>query len=119
VPYALIKQPLDARITQRTVECLHQGRRVASHCRSWQKGGHTTVAEHMPPAHRHYGDWSPRRLIQWAEKMGPATVHVVTHILEARAHPQQGYRACLVFWPVISVTYFLMRYGRTGRESEA
>ena len=95
VPYALIKQPLDARITQRTVECLHQGRRVASHRRSWQKGGHTTVPEHMPPAHRHYGDWSPRRLIQWAEKMGPATVHVVTHILEARAHPQQGYRACL------------------------
>jgi len=95
VPYALIKQQLEARFTQRTVECFHQGQRVASHRRSWLKGGHTTVPEHMPPAHRHYGGWSPRRLLDWAQKMGPATVHVVNHILEARAHPQQGYRACL------------------------
>ena len=27
--------------------------------------------------------------------MGPATVNVVTHILSARVHPQQGYRTCL------------------------
>ena len=94
-PYTLIKQQLDARITNYTIECFHKGQRVASHPRSRIKGQHTTVGEHMPAAHRQYGDWSPQRLLVWAQKMGPATVNVVTHILSARQHPQQGYRACL------------------------
>jgi transposase len=95
VPYALIKQQLDARLTNHTMECFHKGQRVASHPRSRIKGGYTTVSEHMPTSHRQYGDWSPQRLIDWAQKMGPATANVVTHILSARHHPQQGYRACL------------------------
>ncbi len=95
VPYTLIKQQLDARLTSHTVECFHKGQRVASHYRSFQKGRHTTVSEHMPPSHRQYGDWSPQRMLDWAEKIGPETANVVTHILSARRHPQQGYRACL------------------------
>ena len=34
VPYQLIKQQLDARITRSTVECFHKGKRVALHVRS-------------------------------------------------------------------------------------
>jgi transposase len=59
------------------------------------KGRYTTLNEHMPEAHRQYGEWSPQRFYQWAEKMGPATVQVITTILTSRRHPQQGYRACL------------------------
>ena len=95
VPYTLIKQQLEARMTHCTIECFHKGQRVASHPRSRIKGQHSTVNEHMPTTHRQYGDWSPQRLTAWAEKMGPATVNVVTHILSARVHPQQGYRTCL------------------------
>ena len=46
VPYPLIKEQLDARITAHTVELLHKGRRVASHRRSWRRASHTTVPEH-------------------------------------------------------------------------
>ena len=95
VPYTLIKQTLDARLTQQTIEFFHHGQRVASHPRSWQKGRHTTLKPHMPEAHRKYGDWSPQRFQQWANKIGPATVQVITAILTSRQHPQQGYRACL------------------------
>lgn len=95
VPYQLVRRQLEARYSARTVECFHKGQRVASHIRSWLKGHHTTVAEHMPPSHRHYAEWTPQRLVRWAEKTGPATAGVVQTILERRAHPQQGFRSCL------------------------
>ena len=95
VPYQLVKKPLEVRLTQRTVECFHQGQRVASHRRSPFKGRHTTVPEHMPRAHREYAAWTPQRLIGWAKQTGPATAAVVEYILERRAHPQQGFRSCL------------------------
>jgi transposase len=77
------------------VEILHQGQRVASHLRSFQPGRHTTVLEHMPRHHREYVQWSPARLIRWAEQTGAAAAQVVEQILASRAHPVQGYRACL------------------------
>jgi transposase len=95
VPYQLAKKQLEARITAHTVECFHQSRRVASHVRSYHQGGHTTVREHMPKSHQQYGDWSPQRFIRWAEKSGPATAGIITTVLTARRHPQQGYRSCL------------------------
>jgi transposase len=77
------------------VELFHKGTRVASHVRSRLKGRHSTVAAHMPTAHRHYVAWTPQRLIRWAAKTGEATAQVVEAILLARPHPQQGFRACL------------------------
>jgi transposase len=58
-------------------------------------GQPTTLAEHMPSAHRAHAEWSPSRLIHWAEKTGPATARLVAGILASRPHPEQGYRACL------------------------
>jgi transposase len=95
VPYALARKALEARYTERTVECFHKGQRVASHIRSHLKGRHTTLPEHMPTSHRQYLEWTPERLIRWAEKTGPATAGVVQTILHSRTHPQQGFRACL------------------------
>jgi transposase len=88
-------QQLDARLTANTLECFRKGQRVCSHARSDMLGAHTTVSEHMPESHRRYGDWSPKRLIDWAEKFGAATGQVITQVLCARRHPQQGYRSCL------------------------
>jgi len=95
VPYRLVKQQLDARITENTIEVFDKGERVASHLRSWLKGGHTTLDVHRPEAHRHYGDWSPERFISWSEKIGSATRQVITVVLHERRHPEQGYRSCL------------------------
>ncbi len=94
-PYPLVKQQLDVRLSAHTVELLHRGKRVASHRRSSRKGHHTTLDEHMPRAHQQYASWTPQRLVRWAEKTGPATAQLVATILASRAHPQQGFRACL------------------------
>ena len=95
VPYSLVKQELDVRFTVNTVECFYRNQRVASHARSNRVGHHTTVRDHMPESHRQYGDWSPERLVRWARQYGASTAEVVTLILQARRHPEQGYRSCL------------------------
>jgi transposase len=95
VPYALVKQQLEVRVSARVVEIFHTGTRVASHLRSRLKGRHSTVATHMPTAHQHYAEWTPQRLIRWAADSGAATARVVEVILASRPHPQQGFRSCL------------------------
>jgi transposase len=61
VPHALIGQALEARSTTLVVELLHRGQRVASHARSSRRGHFTTVAAHMPAAHRAHAQWTPQR----------------------------------------------------------
>ncbi len=95
VPYQLIKEQLQARITANTVELLHKGRRVASHLRSRRRGGHTTVTAHMPRGHRAQAEWTPQRLIRWAGQVGASTAALVERIMAARPHPEQGFRSCL------------------------
>ena len=95
VPYQLLKQQLDVRFSATTVECLHKGQRVASHPRSYRKGGHSTLAEHMPKAHQEYAGWDAKRLIGWAATSGADTAALVEKILASWAHPQQGFRSAL------------------------
>ena len=95
VPYALVKQQLEARLSAQGVELFPKGKRVASHQRSPLRGRHSTVAAHLPKAHQPYAAWTPPRLILWAAQTGEATAQVVEAIRTARPHPQQGFRACL------------------------
>lgn len=95
VPYTLIKQEVDVRLTKSVVEVFFKGKRVASHPRLHKKGAYSTTPDHMPKAHHAFVQWEPKRLIRWAAQTGPATAGMVEAILERRVHPQQGYRACL------------------------
>ncbi len=95
VPHALVRKSVDARITDTTVEILHGGQRVACHARSDTRGRHSTVAEHMPAAHRAHLEWSPGRFQRWSADIGPATHSLVEHLLIDRPHPEIGYRSCL------------------------
>lgn len=95
VPHALVHQELEARVTTRSVELFHRGQRIAAHARAFTRFAHTTLPEHMPAAHRAHLEWSPARLIRWAQQHGPACARVVEHILTTRLHPEQGYRSCL------------------------
>lgn len=95
VPHALVGQAVDLRITANTVEVLHGQKRVAAHALNPRKGAHTTTPEHMPASHRAHLQWTPGKLIAWGEGVGAATAAVVRWQMEHRAHPEQGYRACL------------------------
>lgn len=95
VPHHLIQQEVEVRLTGHTVELFHRGQRIASHLRSFRKGGFTTLPEHMPQNHREWGEWNPERLTNWASRTGPATAELVAAILASRPHPHQAYRSCL------------------------
>jgi transposase len=95
VPYQLVKEQIDVRLTAETVEVFHKSRRIASHRRSSVKGHHSTTTQHMPKPHQHYAQWTPERLIRWAAKNGEATQELIATILASRPHPQQGFRPCL------------------------
>jgi len=95
VPHALIGQTVDIRFNPHTVEIFRKAKRVASHRRSFQRGGHTTVTEHMPKAHQRAGNLTPKRLIDWAQDIGPDTQAWVQVVLKRRPHPEQGFRTCL------------------------
>ena len=95
VPHQLQGEHVEARATASTVEILYKSRRIASHVRLRGRGRYSTLPEHMPASHRAHAEWSPSRLISWAEKTGPATGRVVAEILRTKPHPEQGYRSCL------------------------
>ena len=95
VPHQLVRERIEVCLTATTVECFHKGVRVASHARSFRRGGFTTVPEHMPASHRAHLEWTPGRLLNWAVQIGAATRDCVQWQLTHRPHPEQGYRACL------------------------
>jgi transposase len=95
VPFRLLREKLDVRLTAHTVEAFQKSERVAAHVRSFLDYHHTTLKEHMPPAHQHYLEWTPSRIIDWAKKTGPSTAELVQKIIDSRTYPEQAYRSCL------------------------
>ena len=95
VPYRYARQKVEVRFTATAVEVFKNRERIASHARSFLRGQHTTVTAHLAPAHQEVAGWNAPRLLHWAGTIGPQTEGAMTHLLQSRAHPQQGYRAAL------------------------
>jgi transposase len=94
VPHRLVGEAVDVRLTAGTVEVFFRHQRVASHVRRYTPG-YSTDPAHMPESHRRHAEWTPSRIISWAEKTGVATATLVEAIMAARPHPEQGFRSCL------------------------
>ena len=111
VPHTLLREKVWARITARTVEVFHRGKRVAAHVRSSSNRRHTTVREHMPSSHRRYADWTPESLRRRAGEIGRSTSALVDIIMRERTHPEQGFRAC------VGILRFARTYGTERLEA--
>ena len=95
VPYRLVRETVFVRATDTVVEVYHRSMRVATHIRSYLKYRHTTIAEHMPDAHRWQAEWTPVRLVEWGRQSGAHVAELFEAIMSTKVHPEQGYRACL------------------------
>jgi IstB-like ATP binding protein len=62
---------VEGRATPTTVEILHKGQRVASHLRARGHENAITIAEHRPKSHQAHLEWTPSRLVNWAQTIGP------------------------------------------------
>lgn len=95
VPHHLVKTQVEVQATQTTVSVYHQGKRMASHPRSYRSGAHSTCPEHMPQHHRAFSEWSGERFLRWAGDIGIETQKVVQHLLQEKRHREQSYRRIL------------------------
>jgi transposase len=95
VPFRLLREEVEARITTNTVEIFHRGKLVAAHLRSLRPHHPTTLTEHMPSSHRRYRDWTHERILREAASIGDDTAALAEIILRSRPHPEQGFRSCI------------------------
>ena len=96
VPFDLIGEHVDIRITNNAVEVFFHGSRVASHARR-QKAERNPirVKEHMPPEHQKYLSYAPDEFLGWASMVGPSTQKVVEYFLSSEKEPEQGFKYCV------------------------
>lgn len=96
VPYQYIRNKVDVRITDTTVEIFLNHNRIASHRRLYGRPGqYSTVTEHMPEDHQKYLEWNGDRFRKWAAQIGTSTNEVVNGILASGRVEQQSYRSCM------------------------
>jgi len=95
VPYPLVQERVEVRATPTTIEIFHKGQRVASHVRGHGREQVFTQREHRPKSHQAHLEWTPSRMVHWAEQIGPHTAKLFERILAEKPHPEMGYRSCL------------------------
>jgi transposase len=112
VPFDLIGEKVDIRLTSTTVEVFFHGSRVASHVRKTAVQREPIVNEnHMTPEHRKYLNYNTEDFTVWAKSVGESTMRVVTYFLTAGKEPEQGYKSCA------SLTKLAEKYGAKKLET--
>jgi hypothetical protein len=92
VPYPLVREEVEVRLTATAVEIFHKSRRVASHPRNYVRFRFTTDPAHMPEAHqRHFAGGDA--VIAWGASVGPMTEAMVRRLLDANPVREQGWRS--------------------------
>lgn len=112
MPFDLIGEKVDMRLTSNTVEIFFHGTRVASHLRKSVAQRELIVnPDHMTPEHRKYLSYNTEDFMNWAKSIGEKTYTVVNHFLTSGKEPEQGFKACA------SLTKLGEKYGVKKLES--
>ena len=90
VPYPLIGQQVDVTFTATLVRIYHEGVCVATHARSYRKGGYVYVEEHLPPKSREYRAYSAEYFIAKAGKISPEFKTIIETLFSG-GQPEQIY----------------------------
>ncbi len=112
VPYALVGEEVDLKVTDSVVEIWHGGSRVATHPRlpEGSRYRYSTEPSHMPPEFVH-AKWDEARIVRWAESIGPDTLAVVQRIFGGVPIKEQAYG------PAMAVLGLSRTYGDADLES--
>ena len=112
VPFDLIGEQVQIRLTKDLVEVYFKGSRMTSHKRLEKYSVQPVVKpEHMPTNHRAYMDCNADEFKSWAETVGKYTEEVIKYFLTSGSVPEQGYKAC------VSLKKLEKRYGKTKLEA--
>jgi hypothetical protein len=84
VPYTLIGESVELRITQTRLRCFHDGQLIAEHSLG-EAQDRTTLTKHMEPKHAHYKGLEKDEMIKWAAAIGPNSEMVIKGQFDERA----------------------------------
>jgi transposase len=93
VPYRLIGERVDVRLTARAVEIFHAGELVAAHPRASVRAQRLTRRVHRPEKHIAVIDQHLDRVLERAFLIGPATFAVLQAQAGGRKHPEETLRS--------------------------
>ena len=111
VPFDLIGEQVQIRLTKNMVEVYFKGSRITSHKRLDKFSVQPVVkAEHMPSKHREYLKYNADEFRDWSKGIGSSTEEVVKFFLTSGSAPEQGYKAC------VSLKSLCKRYGKKRLE---
>ena len=112
VPFDLIGEKVNLRLTQNTVEVFYRGTRVAMHTRHRKALRDPVVKpEHMTPEHKKYLKYNEAEFTAWGSSVGKQAAAVVRYFLTSGKETEQGYKACA------SMTKLDDRYGTARLEN--
>lgn len=96
VPYGLAGKVLSVRITATTVSIFDGQTKVCEHPRKLgRRGQYSTEFDHAPKHHQQVqGLWSREWFLNRARSFGPATVQVITQVLDRSKIEAQAFLAC-------------------------
>lgn len=88
IPYQHVGKTIDVRVTESSIEAFCALERVAIHHRRGrtQRGLYTTVNAHLPQKHQAMKEQTPQRTLEVAEKIGVATLQVISDLLISDDH---------------------------------
>lgn len=112
VPFDLIGEQVQIRLTKDLVEVYFKGSRMTSHKRLEKYSIQPIVKpEHMPANHREYLNYNADEFKELASSVGTSTEEVVRYFLNSGSVPEQGYKSC------VSLTKLGKRYGKKKLEA--
>ncbi|MFZ3000338.1 MAG: IS21 family transposase [Undibacterium umbellatum] len=92
VPYQYRNLKMEYKLTSTTIQFSIGRKTIASHLRSYVKGGVTTVPDHRPPNHGAYAGWSAEESQNWAQEIGPGAAEFFSIQLKKISGITLGYR---------------------------
>lgn len=112
VPFDLIGEKVQIRLTKNIVEVFFNGGRVASHNRlSLPQRYPIVLQSHMPEEHRKYLNYNEDNFIEWGNSIGEKTSEVIRYFLQSEKAAEQGYKSCITLMKLSE------RYGKVKLEN--
>ena len=94
VPYVYTGVLAGVKIMEDLVEIYYQDHKIASHQRLHHEHGLSMEHSHLAPEHKKYVEWTPAKILQQAEGIGPHATAFVTEYRRTKKHDNQWCQAC-------------------------
>lgn len=94
VPYEFIGKKVKLLYNSDTVDIHYHYKLIATHKRNYRRNRYTTQDEHLASKHRFLSEWNPEFFISRAKMISEEVAIFIERLMESKAHPEQGYKAC-------------------------